>query len=37
VNFHRRYPWLAPLTRVRRRFHHQLEGKTLTLRIRGMA
>ncbi len=31
ADFHRRYPWLAPLTRVRRRFHHQMEGQQVSI------
>jgi len=31
--FHTRHPWLAPLTTIRRRFDHRLEGRRVTMRI----
>jgi RNA-directed DNA polymerase len=31
--FHRRHPWLAPLTETKRRFDHRLEGQRITLRV----
>ena len=30
-DFHRRFPWLAPLVRGRRRFDHRLEGRRVRL------
>ena len=32
--FHRRQPWLMPLTSTRRRFSHRLEGRRLHIRTR---
>ncbi len=36
-DFHRRYPWLQPLTGVKRHFHSRLEGRHVKVKLRGGA